>query len=224
MGGPAGLTDSRPTIVLADDHIATRCGARIVLEANGFRVVAEVGSADEAVAAAIEHTPRICLVADHLPGGDLAAVRGIASALPATKIAVFTASESPSDLLRAVLAGADGYVPKAMNPERLPATLRALLDEEAVVPRALTAGLITELRRRNGPRNIALAAGAAALTDREFEVLALLREGMTTAAMADRLRISPVTVRRHVSASVQKLGERDRSGAVRLLAGGGGEG
>ncbi|MGA2010811.1 MAG: response regulator transcription factor [Solirubrobacteraceae bacterium] len=219
MSGAADTTGPPATILIADDHVATRVGARIALQANGFEAVAEVATADDAVAAALAHKPQICLVADHIPGDVIAAIKRISTILPQTKIAILASSESPFELVSAVLAGADGYVLKTVDPERLPATLRALLDDQVVVPRALTAALVSELRRRNGSRGVAVAGDGTVLTDREAEVMALMREGMTTAAMADRLRISPVTVRRHISTSLQKLGERDRSSAVTLLAG-----
>lgn len=218
MGGEGIAPGAAPTVLLGDDHVAARAGARLVLEANGFAVVAEARSADAAVAAAFAHEPDLCLLADHMPGGAISAIQRIAAALPATKLALLTGSESAPELLSALFAGADGYLLKTGDPERLPVTLRALLDGQVVVPRALTGSLVADLRRRDKVRTIAVASDSVALTSRELEVLSLLHDGMTTQAMADRLRISPVTVRRHISKSVQKLGESDRRGALRLLA------
>jgi NarL family two-component system response regulator LiaR len=218
--GPGALNGPAATILLADDHVASRVGARIVLEANGFKAVAEVGTADQAVSAALDRHPQICLLADHTPGDVIGAIVRITEELPATKIALLTSSQSAHSLIGALLAGADGYVPKTVDPARLPVILRALLDDEVVVPRALTGCLVTELRRRRGAHGITLTRDGPALTNRETEVMALMREGMTTGAMAARMQISPVTVRRHISTALRKLGERDRSSAVRLLASG----
>jgi DNA-binding NarL/FixJ family response regulator len=217
VGAASSLTDQLTTILIADDHVATRAGVRFVLEANGFRTVAEVGTAQDAHDAALIWRPHICLVADHLPGGAIAAVEQISAALPATKIAILTASESTSDLLNALLAGADGYVLKTVDPDRLPAILRALLDGEVAVPRSFTACLVAELRRSTWGRTISRTSRTAVLTDRELEVLALVRDGLTTAAVAEQLRISPITVRRHISKALQKLGEYDRDAAAMLI-------
>jgi DNA-binding NarL/FixJ family response regulator len=213
------MVPQAPTVLLCDDHIATRAGARLVLEAHGFRVVAEVSTADAAVTEALASEPHVCLVADHLPGGVLWAIKRIAHDVPATKIAMLTTSESPAELLDALLAGADGYVLKAMDPDRLPAIARALLAGEVVVPRSLTSFLVSNLRRAERVRTLALANESVELTNRELEVLSLLHDGMTTSAMAIQMRISPITVRRHISKSVQKLGESDRDGLLKRLAG-----
>jgi DNA-binding NarL/FixJ family response regulator len=209
------------TVLLADDHVATRAGVRAALEVNGFCVVAEVDGADDAVAAALVTEPHICLLASHLPGGCVSAIERISAALPTTKIVMLTASESSFELMSALLAGADGYVPKTVGADRLRVTLRALLLGEVAVPRVLTAHLVDELRRRKRVRNNVGASSSVVLTQREQEVLALMRVGMSTAAIADRLCISPITVRRHISTSLQKLGERNRSSAVKSLAGDG---
>lgn len=224
-GQPVSLIDRTgarigpPTALLADDHVAARVGARLALEADGFCVVAEVGAADDAVAAALATKPRICLLAAHLPGDCISAIERISAELPATKIVMLTSSESPFELIRALVAGADGYVLKTVGTDRLPVTLRALLHGEVAVPRMLTARLVAELRHTKRARNAGLAASFGVLTQREREVVAMMRDGMSTATIADRLNISPVTVRRHISTSLQKLGERDRSSAVKSLAG-----
>jgi DNA-binding NarL/FixJ family response regulator len=106
---------------------------------------------------------------------------------------------------------------KDTDPERLPNALRGVLAGEAALPRDLVARLIDEFRDR-GRRRLPLVAGRGVeLTSREWEVLDLLAEELTTAEVAQRLFVSPVTVRRHISSIVEKLGAPDRAAAVRLF-------
>jgi DNA-binding NarL/FixJ family response regulator len=130
---------------------------------------------------------------------------------------MFTRSRTDADLFDSIRAGADGYLLKDIDPSRLGVTLRAALRGEAALPRHLVSRLIEEFRGRGG-RRLRLASGAhVELTGRELEVLELMREGLTTAAMAARLFIAEATVRSHIAAIVHKLGVEDREGAVRLL-------
>ena len=107
------------------------------------------------------------------------------------------------DMLDAIRAGAVGYVPGSFDGDQLRRIVRAAAANEAVVPRAMVLELLLELR--SGGTDV------DALTSRESQVLGMLRRGQTTAAIADRLQITPVTVRRHVSELVRKLGAADRS-------------
>jgi DNA-binding NarL/FixJ family response regulator len=207
----------RPTVLIADDQAPTRAGIRLALDADGFDVVAEAADAPEAIVEALAAEPEICLLADHLPGGAIAAVAALAAQLPATRIALLTGSPAAADLLTALRAGADGYLLASVDPRRLPAALRGLLNGEAVVPRALTIHLVDELRAYDRGRAAESEDGFLSLTDREFEVLSLVRDGLSTSAMADRLNISPVTVRRHISMSLRKLGCADRQSAATRL-------
>jgi len=101
--------------------------------------------------------------------------------------------------------------------------LRGVLDGEAALPRGLVARLIDEFRTRGKRRRLPLMRQRGVeLTEREWEVLELLHDGLSTAAIAERLGISPVTVRRHVSEILKKLRVTSREEAVRLLEDGGG--
>jgi NarL family two-component system response regulator LiaR len=100
-----------------------------------------------------------------------------------------------------------GYVPGALDAERLRRVVRAVVANEAVVPRSMVLELLLELRGGD--------AGADALTTREAQVLGMLRRGHGTADIADRLAIAPVTVRRHISQLVRKLGVENRAALVR---------
>ena len=208
-----------PAVVLADDEIPTRAGVRRSLESSGFRIVAESSSASGAVESAIAHRPDVCLLAVGMEGNGITAAEQIRNALPETKIVMLTASDRDEDLFAALRAGAEGYLLKSTSPERLPHAVQGVLDGEAALPRELTARLIREYRDRGRRRRLPfLVAGEnVEFTTREFEVLERLRKGDRTAAIAGQLRISEVTVRRHVSAILRKLGAPDRRSALELL-------
>jgi DNA-binding NarL/FixJ family response regulator len=105
-------------------------------------------------------------------------------------------------MLECVRAGAIGYAPGPLDGERLRRIIRAVDAHEAVVPRSMVLELVLELRG---------GGSGGLLTAREAQVLRLLRRGYSTAAIAKRLSIAPVTVRRHVSELVHKLGVEHRS-------------
>jgi DNA-binding NarL/FixJ family response regulator len=205
-----------PTVVLADDHAATRAGVRVALERGGFEVVAEAASADDVVAAALRDRPSACLLDIYMPGGGIVAAQRIAANLPDTAIVMLTVSASEQDLFDALRAGASGYLLKTTDPDRLPLALHGVLKGDAALPRALTARLIEEFRRRGKLRRLPLP-GRVEFTERELDVVELLRQGLSTLAIAQRLGISVVTVRRHISAMMGKLSVRNRDAVVEVL-------
>jgi len=206
-------------VLLADDHPATRTGIRVALEQGGFEVCAEVGDAEEAVRAAVREKPDLCLLDVRMPhGGGIRAAAEISEHVPSAAIVMLTVSRDESDLFDSLRAGADGYLLKDTDPDRLPFALQGVLDGEAALPRTLAARVIEEFRSRDGRRRLLLERRhGAKLTAREWEVLEGLREGRSTGEIADDLSVSPVTVRRHSSEIVRKLRVRDRAAAVRLI-------
>jgi len=194
----------RPRLLIAD-YPATGAGIRIALGGD-VEICAEVHDTQEAVRAAHREQPEACLVGRELSGGWLDAVRGISRVVPETAIVVLAELHDVDDLLAAVRAGAIGYVPGALDAVRLRNVVAAISAKEAAIPRSLVLELVMELR--------AEVNGSAGLTTRESQVLGMLRRGHTTAAIAARLAIAPVTVRRHVSGVVHKLGVEDRAELV----------
>jgi two-component system nitrate/nitrite response regulator NarL len=164
--------------------------------------------------------PAICLLAEQLPGGAIAALSDIYGRLPDTKLVLLTESDDPVTLFAAVRAGACGYVRKDRDPRRLPDTLRGVLGGEAALSRVMSYVLLERWRTRERGRTLATVPGASAITDRELDVLELMAEGSHTSEIAARLSISDVTVRRHAASVVAKLGVEDRAGAVAVLKGG----
>jgi two-component system, NarL family, nitrate/nitrite response regulator NarL len=207
------------TVIIADDQAVTRTGVRRALEAAGLRVLAEASSASGAVAAAVAHRPDICLLEVCIPGSGILAAEQISDSLPETKIVMLTASERDEDLFGALRAGADGYLLKTISAGHLPRALRGVVDDGAALPRVLTARLMREFRANTRDRRVrvTLAGRSVELTAREFEILECMRRGEPTAKIAQRLRISEVTVRRHISAIVHKLGVPDRRAVIALL-------
>jgi DNA-binding NarL/FixJ family response regulator len=201
------------TRVLVGDDAPTRAGLRQVLEAGGFVVCAEAGDAAGAVDAAVRERPDVCVVAMEMPGSGIAATAQITAKLPGARVVVLTSSGAEADFLDSLRAGAIGYLPKSIAPASLTRALRGVAAGEAALSRRLVATLVEEYRRRGRSRRF----DGAQLTRREWDVLELLREGLSTAQIASRLFVAPETVRTHVSALVRKLRVTDRKALVRLL-------
>lgn len=207
-----------PRVLIADDHPLIRQGVRDSLEAADFVVCAETPDAGTAVEAALRERPDICLLDVHMPGNGIQATREITAALPDTAVVMLTVSRDDEDLFDAIRAGAAGYLLKDTAPGRLPNALRGVLAGEAALPRTLASRLMDEFRSQGRRRRmLGLGKRMPELTPREWDTLELLRDGLSTAEIAERLQVSPVTVRRHVSAILGKLRVPDRAAALELL-------
>jgi DNA-binding NarL/FixJ family response regulator len=207
-------------VLIADDHAPTRHDVRRALDTDGrFEVCAEVADAAEAVRAAVDTRPDVCLLDVRMPGSGVAAAWEIGARLPQAKIVMLTVSEEDADLFAALRAGADGYLLKTMNLRRLGEALEGVWHGEAAMPRALVARVLGQFHGRE-PRWRSLAGDGVTqrrLTSREWEVLELLAQGCSTAKIADRLVLSASAVRAHITAIVRKLEVADREGAIRLF-------
>jgi DNA-binding NarL/FixJ family response regulator len=190
---------------------------RAALEQD-FEICGEAASASEAIETALRTAPDVCLLDVHMPGGGIAAAAEIASSLPSAAVVMLTISQHDDDLFDALKAGAVGYLLKGTDPARLPHALHGVLEGQAAVPRSLVARVIAEFRDQSARRRLPLVGQrAVTLTNREWQVLDLLRDGLTTKEIATRLFISRVTVRTHVSSILRKLGVRDRKAAISLI-------
>jgi DNA-binding NarL/FixJ family response regulator len=195
----------------------TLAGLRHSLEADGFTVVAEAANAHEAVERAIEERPDICLLDVDMPGSGIWAAGEVDNQLPGTAVVMLSDSSCEADLFDALRVGALGFLLIDTDPERIPHALRGVLAGEAAIPRKLVMRLIDEYRSQSVRRRVQFEGRSVELTSREWEVIEMMRSGLTTADTAQRLFVSPVTVRRHVSAVVKKLGVADRDAAMRVL-------
>jgi DNA-binding NarL/FixJ family response regulator len=211
------VSAAAPRVVIADDHQAIRLGVRMSLMRGGFAVVAEAVDRDGAVAAARREQPDVCLLDIRMPGGGIEAAATIAEASPATAIVMLTVSNATEDVLASLRAGAVGYLPKDLSPDRLPAALCGVLRGEAALPRALVGRVLAQLRDSGTPGASTIRVGEVELTPRESEILRMLSSGMSTTEVGKLLSLSPITVRRHVSASVAKLGVADREAAFQAI-------
>jgi two-component system, NarL family, nitrate/nitrite response regulator NarL len=168
-------------------------------------VVGEAADCDGAVDAVVSAHPDVCLLDVDMPGGGIETARRVGEAVPETSVVMLTVSTNTEDLLEALRAGAVGYLPKDTSPERLPAALRGVLKGEAALPRTLVGRVLKEFRTFAAAGVASpVRVGAVQLTPRESEILRMLS-------------LSPVTVRRHISAGVTKLGVADRDAAIRAI-------
>jgi two-component system nitrate/nitrite response regulator NarL len=204
-------------VVLADDHAPTREAVCEALEAHSCEVVAAVATGPAAVNAALELRPDVCLLDIHMPGSGIVAAAEITRALSDTAVVMLTASDEDDDLFAALRAGASGYLLKAMELDRVGASLRAVLAGESVLPRWLLRRVAEHFEpapRRRIP--LPHRSRAAELTEREAQVLDLMGQGLSTEQMAQKMFVAPVTVRTHVAAILRKLQVKTRKEAVRL--------
>ncbi len=187
------------------DNGLTRANLRLVLD-GWLEVCAEAESAEGAIRSAMREQPDLCLVGDGLGEETLATVRGICRAAPRAAVVVLALEHNADDLLELVRAGAVGYVPGPLDAERLRKAMGAVAAGEAVVPRSMILDVLFELRTAGPDRD--------GLTSRESQVYGMLRRGHSTAEIAKRLQITPVTVRRHISELAHKLGVEGRAALV----------
>lgn len=208
----------KPTVVIADDHPVIRLGVSMALTRGGFRVLAEVSSGEQAVEAALQERPEVCLLDIYMPGcGGVGAAQRIAvEATLCTAIVMLTVSDSTKDVLAALRAGAAGYLLKDMSPDRLATALCGVLKGEAALPRPLVARVLREFRDEVEGRRIRV--GEVELTARESEIMRMLAAGMSTLEIGETLGLSPITVRRHISTGMAKLGAGDRRAAIRAMS------
>jgi DNA-binding NarL/FixJ family response regulator len=210
---------TKPRVLIVADHLATRVGMRLAL--SDAADCAEAENVEQAVAAAIRDQPDVCVIdLDPAARGIRTAAR-ITEEVPGVSVIVLTRRVDADEFIAAMRAGAVGYLPQGFDPARLPHVINGVLRGEAAVPRVMVARLVSELRGRDGKRRRLTLRGrkSAELTAREWEVLDLVRQGNSTQAIAERLGISAVTVRRHASSGNHKLGVQTREELMQLLEG-----
>jgi DNA-binding NarL/FixJ family response regulator len=198
-------------VLLADDQDLVRAGFRALLDAqDDIEVVGEAGDGDEAVQLTRRHRPDIVLMDIRMPGTDgLAATRTITDdRLAEVRIVILTTFELDEYVFEAIRAGASGFIVKHTKPAELLRAVRTVAAGDALLSPSVTRRLIREFaaRTRDAPRSPALDA----LTEREREVMALVAEGLTNDEIAERLVVSKLTAKTHVSRAMVKLGARDR--------------
>ncbi|SDJ88971.1 response regulator [Streptomyces indicus] len=194
-------------ILLADDHPVVREGLRAMLSAEpDLDVVAEAASGPQAEALTAQLTPDIVLMDLRMPGGGgVESIERMAAAGLSCRVIVLTTYETDRDILRAVEAGAAGYLLKDLARGELAEAVRAAARGETVLAPSVAARLVDQLRSRpERPR----------LSERETAVLRLVAEGCTNAEIGRRLHIGESTVKTHLLRAFGKLGVDDRTSAV----------
>ena len=193
-------------ILLVDDHPVVRMGLRGMLDAEpDLTVVGEASSGATALAAALAETPDVVLMDLRMPDGDgVWATEQILARAPGTRVLVLTTYETDRDILRAIEAGAGGYLLKDATPAELSEAVRAAARGETVLAPSVVSSLARQVRRPAPP----------ALSAREAEVLRLVARGRTNAEIGKALFISEATVKTHLLRVFNKLDVTDRTAAV----------
>ncbi|QAY63204.1 response regulator transcription factor [Xylanimonas allomyrinae] len=207
-------------VVIADDQALVRLGFRVIIDsAPDMQVVGEAPDGAQAVRVARAERADVVLMDIRMPDVDgLAATQQISSddSLAGIKVLIVTTFEQDEYVFEALRAGASGFLSKAVEPDDLLDAVRLVAAGEALLSPAATRALIgTFLAAPTAP-----AAGGEDrlrdLTERERQVSALVAEGLSNQEIADRLYISPLTVKTHVNRAILKLGLRDRAQLVVL--------
>ncbi|WP_255437035.1 response regulator [Actinoplanes solisilvae] len=205
-------------VVIADDEAMIRAGIRAILDNDGgIEVVAEAGDGAAAVESVRRHRPAVVLLDIRMPTMDgLTAAAEIRRVAPATGVLVLTTFGEDDYIVRAIAAGAAGFLLKSSDPRELTTAIRAVAGGAAYLSPRVAHRVITDLA---GPR---LGSGAAArgrvqaLTDREREVLILVGKGLSNAEIGRRLFLVEGTVKAYVSSLLSRLGVRNRVQAAIL--------
>ena len=208
---------SRATVLLVDDSSLIRQGIRAVLSLPGhdltFDVVAEAGTAAEGLAAARIHRPDLALLDIRLPDGSgIDTCRKILAELPATRVVMLTSYSNDNLVYDAIVAGAQGYLLKEIDPQALLSAMSAALAGRSVLSPEITSHVMQFVR---GKSTATLAADSLAkLSPQETRVLALVADGLTNKLIGAQLNLSENTVKNHLVSVFEKLAVRSRSQAA----------
>ncbi|MFD5428076.1 response regulator [Streptomyces sp. NPDC127084] len=211
-------------VLLADDQALLRSAFRVLVDSEpDMEVVGEAADGAEAVAVARAQSPDVVLMDIRMPGTDgLAATRMISAdpALAAVRVVMLTTFEVDEYVVQSLRAGASGFLGKGAEPDELLNAIRIAAAGEALLSPAATKGLIATFLAQGGgcddggQDSAAYTERLAALTGREREVLVLVGGGHSNDEIAERLEVSPLTVKTHVNRAMAKLGARDRAQLV----------
>lgn len=199
-------TDDRARILLVDDHPMMRKGVIQLLEfEDDLQVVGEAGSGEEALRMAAELEPDMILLDLNMKGmTGLDTLRALRENGEDARIVVFTVSDDRNDVINVLRAGADGYLLKDMEPERLLEHIRQAATGQLTISPQLTQVLAQALRGDDRPK------GIEELTDRERQILRQLAHGYSNKMIARKLDITEGTVKVNVKRVLHKLGMRSR--------------
>jgi DNA-binding NarL/FixJ family response regulator len=201
-------------ILLADDQELVREGLRMLLDAEAdLEVVGEAVDGRQALVEARRLDPDLLLMDVRMPELDgIEATRRLVESGNRARVLVLTTFDLDEYVYRALKAGASGFLLKDASREQLTGAVRTVAAGDALLAPAVTRRLIEDFCRR--PQPGALPDGAAALSERELDVLRLLARGLSNAEIARDLYLSEATVKSHVARILQKLELRDRAQTI----------
>ncbi|MGW6925563.1 response regulator [Streptomyces sp. NPDC054950] len=209
-------------VLLADDQALLRSAFRVLVDSESdMEVVGEASDGAEAVRLAGEQRADVVLMDIRMPGTDgLAATRLISAdpSLAHVRVVILTTFEVDDYVVQSLRAGASGFLGKGSEPEELLSAIRVAAGGEALLSPTATKGLIARFLAQGGAtddeQDPARSARLDALTVREREVLVQVAGGHSNDEIAERLEVSPLTVKTHVNRAMAKLGARDRAQLV----------
>jgi DNA-binding NarL/FixJ family response regulator len=203
-------------VCVVDDQTLVRQGIRSLLElTDDVAVVAEAADGDDALAVLTRHEPDVVLLDLRMPRRDgIATLEALRERGDDVPVLVLTTFDDDELVLRALRAGANGYLLKDVTLEQLVVAIRTLAAGRSLVQPAVTDHVLRAVSQRPRPAAFDGLAQPQPLTGRELEVLRLVASGYANREIADALHLAPGTVKNHVSTVLQKLGVRDRTRAV----------
>jgi DNA-binding NarL/FixJ family response regulator len=200
---------SQIRLLIVDDHEVVRLGLRTLLETEpDLRVVAEAGTAEEALVQTANHHPDVVILDIQLPGrSGLDACRDIRQKFPQSQVVMLTSSANENFALEALRAGAAGYVLKQVGGDELVRAVRAAHNGETALDPKTAARLVARL---NELQKKTEADAFRDLSQREMEVLNLVARGWSNKEIAQALNLSEITARNYVTTIMEKLHLRNR--------------
>ncbi|MFF5841137.1 response regulator [Streptomyces massasporeus] len=209
-------------VLLADDQALLRSAFRVLVDSEpDMEVVGEASDGAEAVRLTKEQHADVVLMDIRMPGTDgLAATRMISAdpELADVRVVILTTFEVDDYVVQSLRAGASGFLGKGSEPEELLSAIRIAAGGQALLSPAATTGLIARFLATDDPadgdRDPARGERLDSLTVREREVLVQVAGGHSNDEIAERLEVSPLTVKTHVNRAMAKLGARDRAQLV----------
>jgi two-component system response regulator DegU len=201
-------------ILIADDHTLFRQGLKQVLELErNFQVVAEAGSAGEAIDLASSVQPDVVVLDVSMPGGGLEACAQIRERFPRIGVVILTMHEDQEYLMRALKVGANSYLVKDVDSQNLAEAIRAAKQGRPYLHPKLAGQALLEMARGGEPKQ-ARDRDDVGLTERELEVLRLVAQGASNREIAAALFISEKTTKNHLTHIFEKIGVSDRTQAA----------
>jgi DNA-binding NarL/FixJ family response regulator len=203
-------------VAVVDDHPLFREGViRSLGEIDGFEIVAEGGSRDEALRIVTELCPDVMLMDISMPGNGLDAVASALEACPDLKVIMLTVSEANEDIARALRMGAKGYILKGVGSRALADIVRSVASGESYVSPSLSARLFAGLTHSS--EILEKQDLMAELTEREHQVLKLVASGLSNKRVALQLDLHEKTVKHHMTRILAKLRVSNRTEAALAL-------